>query len=162
MLVFIQEAIMKKTKVCSYCGKRKKIERFAKGKKCISCKSVYDREKYLEKKDEVDARSKAYGKTERGRASNRRASKNYGERTNWKRAKVWYARLKTDPIAYEEFLHRHKAQNAVWYALKTGKLVRGKCEVCKSENVQAHHADYSKPLDVRWLCPLHHGVIRRS
>jgi len=29
-------------------------------------------------------------------------------------------------------------------------------EVCGAENAQAHHDDYSRPLDVRWLCDTHH------
>lgn len=27
---------------------------------------------------------------------------------------------------------------------------------CDSTNVEAHHADYSRPLDVVWVCPSHH------
>lgn len=39
-------------------------------------------------------------------------------------------------------------------AIRDGKLVRhSRCSKCASAyNVQAHHDDYSKPLDVRWLC----------
>jgi hypothetical protein len=56
---------------------------------------------------------------------------------------------------------RARAHSRVAYALRTGKLVKQPCEVCGStENVHAHHDDYSKPLDVRWLCPLHHAAER--
>lgn len=54
------------------------------------------------------------------------------------------------------------AWNAVAYALKVGRIVRQPCEMCGSEDVHAHHEDYSKPLNVRWLCPLHHGMAERS
>lgn len=51
---------------------------------------------------------------------------------------------------------KRKAHNAVAWAMGTGKLVRRSCEVCGATRVHAHHDDYSKPLSVRWLCPLHH------
>lgn len=44
------------------------------------------------------------------------------------------------------------ARTAVGVALRDGRMVRQPCEVCGAEKVQAHHEDYSKPLDVRWLC----------
>ena len=44
-------------------------------------------------------------------------------------------------------------------AVKNGKLVKKTCEVCGSEKVHAHHDDYSKPFDVRWLCPIHHAEV---
>ena len=50
---------------------------------------------------------------------------------------------------------RGRVQNA----LKSGKLVRRPCEVCGDVRVQAHHDDYTKPLDVRWLCPKHHHEV---
>lgn len=40
--------------------------------------------------------------------------------------------------------------------INRGKLVRQPCEVCGEIKVDAHHDDYSKPLEVRWLCRLHH------
>jgi hypothetical protein len=50
-----------------------------------------------------------------------------------------------------------KAHGEVGYAIQTGKLVRQPCERCGTEeNVVAHHEDYSKPLDVVWLCKRHH------
>ena len=42
------------------------------------------------------------------------------------------------------------------HAIARGDLVRQPCEVCGALPVEAHHDDYSKPLDVRWLCPTHH------
>ena len=39
------------------------------------------------------------------------------------------------------------------------KLEKQPCEVCGSLNTQAHHDNYSKPLEVRWLCQLHHSRI---
>ena len=50
-----------------------------------------------------------------------------------------------------------KAQNQLNYALRMGKVIKSPCEVCgTSERVHAHHHDYSKPYDVKWLCYLCH------
>lgn len=48
------------------------------------------------------------------------------------------------------------ARARVQYAVRMGTLVAQPCEVCGSEKVQAHHEDYSKPLEVMWLCFEHH------
>ncbi len=48
------------------------------------------------------------------------------------------------------------AQNKCQYAIRVGKMVRLPCEVCGDKNSQGHHEDYSKSLEVIWLCPLHH------
>ena len=47
---------------------------------------------------------------------------------------------------------RHAAHAAVAKAVRRGDLARSPCEVCGEVRAQAHHDDYSKPLDVRWLC----------
>jgi len=51
---------------------------------------------------------------------------------------------------------KSKAYKAFRAALKTGEISRKPCEICGSPKSQGHHEDYSKPLDVRWLCALHH------
>lgn len=52
---------------------------------------------------------------------------------------------------------RERAHAAVARAIKKGLLVRGPCEVCgTTRRVQGHHDDYSKPLEVRWLCVMDH------
>ena len=50
-----------------------------------------------------------------------------------------------------------RARSAVSRALKSGALAKGEtCERCDSPARDAHHADYSKPLEVEWLCrPCH-------
>jgi hypothetical protein len=50
----------------------------------------------------------------------------------------------------------------VSFAVSTGKLQRGPCVVCGSENSVAHHEDYSKPLDVVWYCQLHHAELHEK
>ena len=41
-------------------------------------------------------------------------------------------------------------------AIKNGKLTPQPCAVCGKDKTQGHHEDYSKPLDVVWLCIRHH------
>ena len=51
---------------------------------------------------------------------------------------------------------RYRANTAVGNAIRDGELTKKPCEVCGQAKVEAHHDDYSKPLDVRWLCHYHH------
>jgi len=48
-----------------------------------------------------------------------------------------------------------EAHKAVKSALERGELERQPCEVCGGR-AESHHDDYSRPLDVRWLCREHH------
>jgi ribosomal protein S27AE len=46
-----------------------------------------------------------------------------------------------------------KAVNDVNSAIQRGEIIRQPCSDCGTKvSVQAHHDDYAKPLDVRWLC----------
>jgi hypothetical protein len=49
------------------------------------------------------------------------------------------------------------AHQIVGLAIRSGVLVVKPCEDC-GKDAQAHHDDYSKPLDVRWLCVKHHSA----
>lgn len=51
-----------------------------------------------------------------------------------------------------KFPDKYKARTAVGNALRDGRLERQPCAKCGSDETQAHHDDYSRPLDVRWLC----------
>jgi len=54
------------------------------------------------------------------------------------------------------------ARTLVRSKISQGELKREPCERCGSTNVHAHHDDYSKPLQVRWLCPTHHAEVHRE
>ena len=87
----------------------------------------------------------------RSRERSRRWHRRHPERTllrqhNWKA---------THPEAYA-------AHKVVVVAIRNGMLVRRPCEICGAENARAHHEDYSKPLDVRWLCQIHHVARHRE
>jgi hypothetical protein len=51
---------------------------------------------------------------------------------------------------------KYRAAVATSNAIRDGRLVKQPCEQCGAQIVEAHHEDYSKPLDVKWLCRKHH------
>ena len=57
----------------------------------------------------------------------------------------------------KEFPLKYKAHNVVANAIRDKKLFKEPCEVCGTNDaIHAHHDDYAKPLNVRWLCATHH------
>lgn len=54
-----------------------------------------------------------------------------------------------------KYPERRAANNAVNNAVRDGKLRKHPCWVCGAKAL-AHHPDYSRPLDVVWLCQPHH------
>lgn len=56
----------------------------------------------------------------------------------------------------------YKSRRAVRKAIKWGRLKRMPCEVCGEQNTHAHHDDHSKPLEVRFLCRIHHEELHRN
>lgn len=56
----------------------------------------------------------------------------------------------------KKFPKKYAAHLLVNNRLRDGKLEKKCCEICGSEKSVAHHDDYDKPLEVRWLCQGHH------
>ena len=71
-----------------------------------------------------------------------------------------YARTLKNHELYPE---KNKARIMVRDAVKSGKLQKLPCEICETTiKVHGHHPDYSKPLEVVWLCVKHHGERHRT
>lgn len=66
-------------------------------------------------------------------------------------------RKRTNRKSEQESNIKRSARAAVRRAIISGILQRNKCEVCGSAETQAHHKDYTKKLEVQWLCTTHHN-----
>jgi transposase-like protein len=60
-----------------------------------------------------------------------------------------------------------KAHIAINNAVRYGKLKKLPCQECGDIKSQAHHSDYSKPLDILWVCQkchkkIHHPIELRA
>ena len=55
----------------------------------------------------------------------------------------------------KQFAERKQAQSLLRSAVLKGDVMPMACWCCGNK-AEAHHPDYSKPLDVVWLCSSHH------
>ena len=59
--------------------------------------------------------------------------------------------------------HKHEARWTARRAVLYGRLQRKPCEDCGAAKAEMHHEDYSRPLDVTWLCkPCHRKRHQRA
>jgi ribosomal protein S27AE len=54
---------------------------------------------------------------------------------------------------------KSRAHRLVYYYIKKGDLTPKPCEKCGNSKTEAHHEDYSKPLDIIWLCDSCHKEL---
>ena len=70
-------------------------------------------------------------------------------------------RKKSDNLQKKKFPERIAAREIV----RKADFKKQLCEACGSPNAHKHHDDYSKPLEIRWLCVschmAHHKLLRR-
>jgi len=142
--------------------------------------AAYDKAR-ANNRDRVAARA-AYAQTEAGKAASQRAKDRYVEKNRAlinERARVH--RMAPDQLeksrerkrlymrsnlgaasqarTNQRNPDRRSARVAVSNAVRDGRLVPWPfCAIpdCCNENPVAHHPDYSRPLDVVWLCQAHH------
>ncbi len=132
-------------KVCSCCGVEKprsefQVRKASKDGLTASCKlCLKERDRIRDQDPERKAMKERYVKGI-GREAATRAKRKYIEKNPKKRS----VHIKTGN------------------AIRDGKLFKQSCEVCGSQDVQAHHCDYDKPLEIMWLCPIHHEEWHRK
>lgn len=56
---------------------------------------------------------------------------------------------------------KERARKKLQRAVKDGYIKKKPCQLCGLLNSQGHHEDYSKPLEVIWLCPVHHRELHK-
>ena len=148
-------------KTCNRCGELKQPEQFylnpssndGRRSYCIVCSKQYYCEFYTKNGVRLRAKTEAWRREHLDQAAQNRRN--------------WYSR---NPKLVRKAVDDWRARNplkaaahfAVMYALKGGHIQRSPCVVCGSEKVQAHHHDYSNPLQLQWLCSLHQGHAQRS
>jgi hypothetical protein len=74
---------------------------------------------------------------------------------------AWHAKNSANRAAAtaayrERHPEKRRAHNAVQTAIRNGSIVKSPCVECGSGKAHAHHDDYSKPLEIVWLCHTHH------
>jgi hypothetical protein len=122
-------------KECKRCQTEKPDDQFRESRKsCRQCESII-------------ACDWAKNNRQKKRESNNKYHKSISALRAERTAK-WRA---ANPLSY-------KAHIAVQTAVRNGKLLRLPCQSCGATGSHAHHEDYMKPLNVKWLCHTCHMI----
>ena len=141
--------------------RRMKKYRLADNGHCVSCNgAIVITERMLKNslyicKICANRRSTASKKTTKGRASEA------AYRRSWRKNNL------SSVLSYnKQYLlnnpQKGAAHRMVRYALSAGELKREPCVICGSAKTHGHHDNYARPLDVVWLCALHHAERHQS
>jgi hypothetical protein len=130
-------------KLCSSCKSNKSLDQFWKSKRtkdglkcyCIECSRAKNKE-YLKNGYMAKYMAQYYKKNDQARKEKGQRSNRYNLKTGHS---IIYGKVRSQ--------------------IESGKIAKKSCMICKSIIVHAHHKDYSKPLDLTWLCPSHHKAV---
>ena len=78
--------------------------------------------------------------------------------------KRWREKNKDYYIDYYKNKERLKEKHCRLIAnnyIRAGKIFREKCVICNNINTEAHHNNYDFPLEITWLCKLHHEKLHK-
>ena len=132
-------------RLCKFCGETKPLDQFDRHtmmrdgylNQCKPCRAAWQRSWYAKNRQYVSEYRQSRVLSDEEKAARSKNTMEYRSRP--------------------EQQPKYKARKAVYYAIAKGKIVRQGCEVCGVYPAEAHHEDYSKQLDVTWLCHKHHA-----
>jgi hypothetical protein len=148
-------------KTCFKCGLEKSLSKFYRHSamadghlgKCIKCTKADVAARVQRKKQDPKwmsaERERCRAKQEAYRKSGKAAPTTNATRWKWEQINQ----------------HKRRAESIATNAQKRGELIKPeRCQECdrKIARLEKHHDDYSKPLQVRWLCSKCHGKTRRK
>lgn len=147
-------------KACFKCGRTLDIEMFYKHPRMSDgrlgkCKDCTRRDVSRNR----SLRSDYYNEFDRKRARlpHRVASRaKYSSDLGYAKKKMYYG------ASISRYPYKQQARQATAYAIKRGEIQKQPCSVCGNQKSQAHHEDYTDPLNVIWFCSKHHAARHRE
>lgn len=170
------------------CGECKKCVARVKAREAYQALSLEERRAFVARRDPATTRANDRARYERDKAKRRAAADEYAKTPEGQaaRARAREAWERRHPEEARESRRRYRmsdagrasqrawqernpekraAHAAVWSALRSGALVKGPCvrlgDDC-SGRIEAHHEDYSRPLEVVWACVRHHDELDKE
>lgn len=126
-------------------------------KECFKCKKTLELCQFYKHKQMADGylnKCKECAKVDahKHRQDNLEKIRDYDRARNKARPNV------SKRVYRDKYPNKYKAHGIVNNSMRSGKLFKEPCAVCgTTERIQAHHDDYLKPLNVTWLCAVHHS-----
>lgn len=167
-------------KTCTDCGVEKPLSKFNKHprykhgvrsicKKCKTRQTLEHRKTPAGRESFLKAKAK-YRTSERGK----KTSSEYCRSERYKKMKKRHFQTERGKQvhirqAYEyqkRHPEKHAAKNIINNAIKRGTIIKPTtCSMANSDckgRIEGHHPDYSKPLEVIWVCLFHHRHIHKQ
>ena len=111
------------------------------------------RAREYQQRDDIKVKQAAYRKTEACKLIRRKYEQS-------EKGKVTHK--KKDAKRRQHFPEKVRAHNALNNAIQAGIMMRQLCSKCGAANAEGHHPDYSKPLEVVWLCGDCHRNVHKE
>jgi len=135
-------------KKCRRCLTEKRLDDFYgwKPSVCKDCHRKNDKERYEKRKKYFSKYKAKWYSIPKNQKRHSLISRKY--------AITWLKKHPKERKAYSQF----------HYALYSGKLYKPKqCSQCgERKKIEAHHPDYTKPLEVIWLCRSCHKILHQD
>ena len=135
-------------RICGRCHQEKPLEGFHLNKNnplgraywCKECFNTYNKLSHRKAHRPKPGTTRKWRQSKKGRATLERYKESHAEDDNI----------------------RHKANVAIARLVKKGVIKKMPCEICGFEKTEAHHPDYSRLIEIVWLCQSHHYKANRE